>query len=64
MEAHVSGGVDFNFAHQLSGLGKQLITLERKFTDPDGTLAKIDARISSLEDRCAGYSIERGGKAF
>ncbi len=63
-EAHVSRGLDFNFADQLSGLGRRVAALERKFTEPDGTLTKIDARISSLEDWRAGDSIERGHKAF
>jgi hypothetical protein len=36
----------------------------RHFTDPDGTLAKIDRRIKSLEDCWAGDAIEQGGKTF
>ena len=64
MEAHVSIAANFNFTNQLSGLGRWVTALEKKFTDPDGTMAKIEARISSLEDWRAGDSITRGGKAF
>ncbi len=64
MGAHVSFGVDSNVTDQLSGLGKRVGAVERKFTDPNGTMAKIKSRISFLEDRHAGDSIERGGKAF
>ncbi len=64
MEACESLGLDHIVTDQLSGLGKRLTMDERQFTDPDGTLSKIEGRIISLEDRRAGDSRERGGKAF
>jgi hypothetical protein len=64
MEAHVSIGADFNVTDQLSGLGKWVTAVEKKFTDPDSSLAKIKLRITSLEDRRASNSIKHGGKAF
>jgi septal ring factor EnvC (AmiA/AmiB activator) len=39
-------------------------SIERKLKDPDGTLAKLEGRIKSLEDRRAGEAIEQGGKTF
>jgi hypothetical protein len=64
MEAHVSVRADFNATDQLSGLGKWVTTVEKKFTDLDSTLAKIESRITSLEDWRAGDSIKRSDKAF
>ncbi len=46
------------------GLGKQVGAVKRQSTDPNGTLAKIKGRLTTLEDRRSGNSIERGGKAF
>ncbi len=51
-------------ADQLSGLSRRVAALERHFTDPDGIMAKLDTRIKVLEDRRAGDTVERGGKAF
>ena len=53
-----------DFADQLSGLSRRLGSIERELKDPDGTLAKLEGRIKSLEDRRAGEAIERGGKTF
>ncbi len=53
-----------NVLDQLLGLGKQVGAVERQFTDPNGTLAKIEGRLTSLENHRSGNSIERGGKAF
>jgi hypothetical protein len=64
MGAHVSFGADTNVIDQLSGIGKQIGAVERKFTDPDSMMAKIESRISFLKDRRAGDSIEHGGEAF
>jgi hypothetical protein len=64
MEARGTTGPDHAVADQLSGLGRQLTLVERQFTDPDGTLSKMEGRVVSLEDQRTGDSIERGGKAF
>ena len=53
-----------DIADQLSGLGRRLGSIERELRDPDGTFAKLEGRIKSLEDRRAGEAIERGGKTF
>ncbi len=64
MEARGTTGPDQAVADQFSGLGRWLALVKRQFTDPDGTLSKMEGRIGSLEDWRAGDSIERGGKAF
>ncbi len=46
MKAHVSFRVDTNVTDQLSGLRKWVGAVERKFTDPNGMMAKIESRIS------------------
>ena len=51
-------------ADQFSGLSRRVAALERHFTDPDGTMAKLETRIKALEDRRAGDTVECGGKAF
>jgi hypothetical protein len=51
-------------ADQFSGLSRRVAALERHFTEPDGTMAKLETRIKALEDRGAGDTVERGGKAF
>ena len=38
--------------------------MEKEYIDPDGTIAKLEARIKSLEDRRGGDTIEQGGKTF
>ncbi len=40
MGAHVSFRADTNVTDQLSGLRKRVGAVERKFTDPDGTMAR------------------------
>jgi hypothetical protein len=64
MEARGTTGPDQAVADQFSGLDRWLALVERQFTDPDGTLSKMEGRIGSLEDRRAGDSIEHSGKAF
>ncbi len=49
---------------QVSGLRQHLNALEREFKDPDGTIAKLEGRIKSLEDRRGGDTIKQGGKTF
>ena len=40
-------------------------SLEREFSDPDGIIGnKLESRIKTLEERCAGETIERGGQLF
>ena len=51
-------------ADQFSGLSCRVTALERHFTDPDGTMAKLETRIKALENRRAGDTLEHGGKAF
>jgi hypothetical protein len=51
LEARASRGSNLNVLNQLSGLGKQVGVVERQFTDPDGTLAKIEGQLTALEDR-------------
>jgi hypothetical protein len=38
--------------------------LEKEYSDPDGTIAKLKVRIKSLEDSRGGDMIKQGGKAF
>jgi hypothetical protein len=64
MEAHGTTRPDQAVADQFSGLGRRLALVERQFTDPDGTLSKMEGRIGSLEDQRAGDSIEHSRKAF
>jgi hypothetical protein len=64
MEAAATAGQAHNATDQFSGLSRRLNNVESQFTGPDGTLSKMEGRIVSLEDRHAGDSIERGGKAF
>lgn len=49
---------------QFSGLSRRVALLEKQFADPDGIISKLDTRIKVLEDRRAGDTVERGGKAF
>jgi hypothetical protein len=62
LQTSVSNAPNLNVMDHISGLGKRIGKLERHFTDPDGTLAKIEGRVTALEDRRAGESIEQGGK--
>ena len=64
LDSRMMATVPSDFADQLSGLGRRLGSIERELKDPDGTLAKLEGRIKSLEDRRAGEAIERGGKTF
>ncbi len=64
MEAAATAGQAHNDTDQFSGLSRRLNVVESQFTGPDGTLSKMEGRIVSLEDRCAGDFIERGRKAF
>ena len=45
-------------------LSRWIGTIEKEFKDPDGTLAKLEGRIKSLEDWRAGEAIKRGGMTF
>jgi hypothetical protein len=38
--------------------------IEKDLRDPEGSLARLEGRLKSLEDRRAGDAIERGGKTF
>ena len=64
IEARMMSTLPSDISDQLSGLSWQLGPIERELKDPDGTLAKLEGRIKSLEDRRAGEAIERGGKMF
>jgi hypothetical protein len=64
IEAHVSGSLDLNVMDQFTGLSKWVVIAKRQFTDPNGMHAKIEGRLKGLENRQAGDSIKRGGKAF
>jgi archaellum component FlaC len=64
LDAKMAATLPPDFADQLSGLSRRLGSIERELKDPDGTLAKLEGRIKSLEDRRAGEAIERGGKTF
>ena len=64
LDSRMMSAVPSDIADQLSGLGRRLGSIERELRDPDGTLAKLEGRIKSLEDRRAGEAIERGGKTF
>ena len=64
LDSRMLSTVPSDIADQLSGLGRRLGSIERELRDPDGTLAKLEGRIKSLEDRRAGEAIERGGKTF
>ena len=64
IEARMMSTMPSDIVDQLSGLSRRLGSIERKLKDPDGTLAKLEGRIKSLEDRRAGEAIEQGGKTF
>jgi hypothetical protein len=64
MEARGTTGPDHAVADQFSGLGRRLAVVERQFTDPDGTLSKMEGRIVSLEDRRTADFIKCSKKAF
>jgi len=64
LDSRMMSTVPSDIADQLSGFGRRLGSIERELRDPDGTLAKLEGRIKSLEDRRAGEAIERGGKTF
>jgi hypothetical protein len=49
---------------QVTALSRGLNGLEKEYIDPDGTIAKLKARIKSLEDRRGGDTIKQGGKTF
>jgi hypothetical protein len=64
MEAHLSSPSNYDVKDQISGLDRWMNAMVRHFTDPDGTLKKMDGKIKSLDDCWAGDSIEQGGKTF
>jgi hypothetical protein len=64
LQTSASTAPDPNVMDHISGLSSRIGNVERHFTDPDGTLAKIEGRVTALEDRRAGESIEQGGKTF
>ncbi len=49
---------------QISALSRRLVGIEKELKDPDGTIAKLKARIKTLEDQRGGDTIKRGGKTF
>ena len=50
IEARMMSTMPSDIVDQLSALSWQLGSIERKLKDPDGTLAKLEGRIKSLED--------------
>ncbi len=56
--------INHNVTDQIFSLGRRVNNVARHFTYPDGTLAKMDGRIKSLDNSQAGDSIEWGGKTF
>jgi hypothetical protein len=67
-DAQTSGGVQANtinqIVEQVSALSRCVGSLEREFSDPDGTIGKLESRIKTHEEHCAGETIERGGQLF
>jgi hypothetical protein len=67
-DARTTGGVQANtidqIVEQVSALSRRVGGLEREFSDPDGTIGKLESRIKTLEERRAGETIERGGRLF
>jgi hypothetical protein len=49
---------------QVSALSRRLVGLEKEYKDPDGTIAKLEAKIKTLEDHWGGDTIKQGGKTF
>ncbi len=64
LQARVLPTSDPTVGDQLSGLSRRVGALERNFTDPNGTLARLETRVKGLEDRQTGESVEQGGMAF
>ena len=67
-DAQTTGGVQSDtinqIVEQVSALSRWVGSLERTFSDPDGTIGKLESRIKTLKERCAGETIERGGWLF
>jgi hypothetical protein len=57
IEATVAPTFDPNTHDRLSGLSKHIASIKRHFTDPDGTVSKMEGRIRSPKDRRARDSI-------
>jgi hypothetical protein len=49
---------------QVSALSGRLVGLEKELKDPDWAIAKLEARIKTLEDQHGGDTIKQGGKTF
>ena len=64
LDARVHPGLPAEILLQISGLSKRVSMIEKDLRDPEGTLARLEGRLKSLEDRRAGDAIERGGKTF
>ncbi len=67
-DARTSRGVQADtidqIVEQVSALLRCVGSLEREFSDSDGTMGKLESRIKTLEERRAGETIERGGRLF
>ena len=49
---------------QISALLRHVGSLEREFSDLDGTIGKLESRIKTLKERRTGKTTERGGQLF
>ena len=64
LNAQATLALPVDTVEQLLPLSRRVGTIEKEFKDPDGTLAKLEGRIKSLEDWRAGEAIKRGGMTF
>jgi hypothetical protein len=64
LDDRFNAGLPANVIDQISGLSRRVSKIEKNFSDPEGTLAKLEGRIKALEDQRAGDAIECGGKTF
>jgi hypothetical protein len=64
LDAQAISALPVDKVEQLLPLSRRVGTIEKEFKDPDGTLAKLEGRIKSLEDQRADEAIERGGMTF
>jgi hypothetical protein len=67
-DAQSTGGVQADtldqIVDQVSALSRRLVSPEKEFSDPDGTIGKLESRIKTLKEGRAGETIERGGRLF
>ena len=61
LQARVFPISDPTIGNQLSGLSRRVGALERNFTNPDRTLARLETRVKGLKDQQTRESVDIGG---